>query len=302
MKEKILVSIIVPAYNDPFLHKTIDSLLENSQSEIEIIVILDGYKPKDPVAKDPRVRIIRFRKNRGMRAAENAGIKIARGKYIMKSDSHCVFGPGYDRILAESCKPSWLCVPRRYSLDPENWIKGRNKSGIDYHYFTYPTSTNGGILTISPWLARKYEGKGARLNVDDILTFQGSCWFANKDYFMKHVGFLKYGKNTYSSFGAEQIEIGLKYWLGGGRVKVVKTAWYAHFSKRRRHYAQRLFSREYKQSYDAIRGHNWATQHWMNNKEPGMKHTFSWLIEKFWPLPGWPEDRSLWISPKNDEK
>jgi len=35
----------------------------------------------------------------------------------------------------------------------------------------------------------------------------------------------------------------------------------------------------------------------MNNEEPGMTHKMEWLVEKFWPVPTWPEDRSKWISP-----
>ena len=73
-----MVSIIIPAYNDPFLQKTIDSLLVNARGEIEIIAILDGYIPKVPIKKDPKLTIIKFKKNRGMRGAINAGIKKAK--------------------------------------------------------------------------------------------------------------------------------------------------------------------------------------------------------------------------------
>jgi hypothetical protein len=41
---------------------------------------------------------------------------------------------------------------------------------------------------------------------------------------------------------------------------------------------------------DMLDGINWSAEHWMNNREPGMIHTLEWLIEKFWPVPTWPED------------
>ena len=291
-----MVSIIIPAYNDPFLQKTIDSLLVNARGEIEIIAILDGYIPKVPIKKDPKLTIIKFKKNRGMRGAINAGIKKAKGKFLMKCDSHCAFGPGYDKIMAQNCKPSWLMIPRRYRLDTQNWNRVRYTSGIDYHYLSFPVlSLYGTTFTISSWKERKYIGRSAGLNIDDTMTFQGSCWFANRKYFMKHIGLLKYGKKTYGTFGCEQVEIGLKYWLGGGSVKIIKTAWYAHLNKRSYHYYLGLFSREYKVSEDAIRGRTWSAKHWMNNMEPGMIHPFTWLVEKFWPIPDWPTDRKLWV-------
>ena len=46
------LSIIIPSYYDPLLQKTIDSLLENAEGEIEIIAILDGYQPIVPIKED----------------------------------------------------------------------------------------------------------------------------------------------------------------------------------------------------------------------------------------------------------
>lgn len=291
-----LVSIIIPTYNDPFLQKTIDSLLANAVGMVEIIAILDGYTPMVPIKKDPRLTLIKFKKNRGMRAAINAGIKKAKGKFLMKCDSHCSLCPNYDKIMAKNCKSNWLMIPRRYSLDTQNWNKARYTSGIDYHYMSFPVpSQYGTTFTIASWQERKYGGPGAKLNIDDTMIFQGSLWFANRKYFIKHVGLLKYGRKTYSSFGCEQVEIGLKYWLGGGRVKIIKSVWYAHLGKRSHHYSSGIFSREYKLSRDAVRGRTWCAKHWMNNEEPNMIHPFTWLVEKFWPIPDWPTDRKLWV-------
>src|SRR5260221_13988543 len=96
-----MVSIIIPTYKDPFIHKTIDSLLENAQGEIEIIPVLDGYIPETPIKSDPRVKVIKLKKNKGMRAAINTGIAASNGKFIMKCDSHCLFGPGFDKIMVK---------------------------------------------------------------------------------------------------------------------------------------------------------------------------------------------------------
>jgi glycosyltransferase involved in cell wall biosynthesis len=295
-----MVSIIIPSYKDPFLPKTVDSVLENAQGEIEVLVVLDGYIPETPLRSDPRVRIIKFKKNRGMRGAINAGIKAAKGEYILKSDSHCLFGPGFDKIMAENCRQNWLMVPRRYSLDEIKWVRDKKRPIRDYHYLAYPDKSNQGAtwLVNVDWDDRTKQRNIPKYLIDDTMTFQGSCWLANKKYFMKRVGYLDDSPKAYGPFGGEQLEIGSKYWLGGGKVKVIKKTWYAHLLKRQRHYQAGLFTRDYKIYSNVARNRSWSAKHWLNNLEPGMIHPFSWLVEKFWPVPSWPEDRSLWVLPE----
>ncbi|MBI1864015.1 glycosyltransferase, partial [Candidatus Woesebacteria bacterium] len=66
-----MLSVVIPSYKDPLLHKTIDSLLENAEGEIEIIAVLDGYWPSTPIKNEERVRVLHLGKNRGMRRAIN---------------------------------------------------------------------------------------------------------------------------------------------------------------------------------------------------------------------------------------
>lgn len=296
-----MISIIIPTYKDPFLQKTIDSLLENAQGEIEVIPVLDGYIPGTPIKSDSRVRAINLPENRGMRGAINAGIAKVKGEFIMKCDSHCLFGPGYDKIMTENCAENWLMIPRRYSLDIANWQRDEKRPVRDYHYLSFPVITRDYGICLSNqgyWPERTRERKDPRYDIDDTMTFEGSCWLANKKYFMKRVGFLDDRKETYGTFADEPQEIGLKYWLGGGENKVIKKTWYAHLVKRNHHYKAGLFTREYKTGANAARSRTWSAKHWMNNEEPDMIHPFSWLVEKFWPVRTWPEDRRLWVFPE----
>ena len=57
MYKKGLLSIVIPSYKDPLLHKTVDSLLENAVGDIEIIVTLDGYWPDVPLKNNDRLKI-----------------------------------------------------------------------------------------------------------------------------------------------------------------------------------------------------------------------------------------------------
>ncbi len=283
-----MLSIIIPSYKDLLLQKTVDSLLENAEGEIEIIVILDGYQLNVPLKYDSRLRVISLDRRLGMRAAINAGLTEARGDFIMKIDEHCVVDKDFDRIMIENCKNNWLMIPRRYSLDEENWKRNESKPIIDYHYLSFPRESQYGKgLFVVPW--HKYN----KLEIDDTMIFQGSCWFANRKYFMKRVGLLDDNLNTYGTFVGEQHEIGLKYWLSGGEVKVIKKTWYAHLCKRKRHH--KLLGTQFKVKKENVVFQNWVADHWMNDKEPNMAHPFAWLINKFQPIPGWPEknDTSL---------
>jgi len=283
-----MLSIIIPAYREPYLNKTIDSLLKNAVGEIEILPVIDGYTPTEPVRVDPRVKPIIVKKNAGMRAAENLGISKAIGEYILQCDAHCVFAKGYDKVLIEDCEDNWLMIPSRYFLDEKNWdrIGGRHPS--NYHYLSFPLETSYGLgMWVSEWQDRREERK--EYDIDDDMTMQESCWFANKKYFMEHIWPLDDRPETYGSFVAANLEIGLKYWLGGGAVKINKRTWYAHLDKRGHHYMKRMFSRRHKKDEYVVKCFTWATKHWINDREPNMIHPFSWLIEKFNP-PGWEGD------------
>jgi glycosyltransferase involved in cell wall biosynthesis len=83
------VSVIVPVYNvEPYLRRCLDSLVNQTLKDIEIICIND-YSPdnsliilKEYAEKDNRVKIINFEKNQGVSIARNAGIELAKGEYI----------------------------------------------------------------------------------------------------------------------------------------------------------------------------------------------------------------------------
>ena len=292
-----MVSVIIPTYGDPFLQKTIDSLLTSAAGTIEIIPVLDGYTPQPAIRSHPRVKPVPLPKNTGLRGAINAGLAASRGKYIMKCDAHCIFAPRFDTIMSEYCDENWLMIPRRFSLRETTWQPNGHRPVKDYHYLAYPTHSAlyGTNISNQDWPEQTARKSNPKYDIDDTMTFQGSCWFAHKNYFMKRVGFLDNRQETYGPWADDVQEIGLKYWLGGGANKVIKKTWYAHLSKRSHHYKSGLFSRQYKINPAAQLGHTWSTRHWLRNEEPNMIHPFSWLVEKFWPVPTWPEDRRLWM-------
>lgn len=99
--EKGLVSIITPMYNgERFVGETIDSVLNQTYSNWEIIVIDDGSKDKGPekvkayADKDSRISIF-SQANGGSAAARNNGIRRAKGQYIALLDADDTWNPDF---------------------------------------------------------------------------------------------------------------------------------------------------------------------------------------------------------------
>jgi len=291
-----MLSIIIPSYNEPYLKNTLESIIKNAQGKIEIIINVDDGMPIKLGKIRPKVIINYPTSPIGMRGGINYGLAKAKGKYIMKCDAHCVFGPGFDKMITKNMEDDWLVIPRRYSLWADGWKKDDRFPPKDYHYLCYPVKTRfyGTAMFPVEWKQRTKERAG--IEIDDTMIMQGSCYVANRKYFMNKVGFLDLRDTTYSPFGGEQMEVGLKYWLGGGSIKVNKLTWYAHLFKNSRYYKEvgGVNSWKHKVNIKSKGSWEWATKHWLSGKEPNMIHKFPWLVEKFWPVPTWPEDRKLW--------
>ena len=121
--------------------------------------------------------------------------------------------------------------------------------------------------------------------IDDIIAFQGACWFMPKDLFFKIGGL----ENEQFNLHQEAQELCFKVWLSGGRVVVNKKTWYAHLHKGAGGRGFHLLKQD---KYDA---EDYSVDFWMNNRWPGQTRDMKWLMDKFLPLDGWPMD---WENPK----
>lgn len=94
-----LVSIIIPAYKaEKFIQKTINSVLNQSFQNFEVIVIDDGSpdnqkKVIEKVAKtDERIKYI-YQKNAGVSEARNHGFRLSKGEYLAFLDADDIWLP-----------------------------------------------------------------------------------------------------------------------------------------------------------------------------------------------------------------
>lgn len=92
MDNQALISVIIPVYNvEKYLHECIDSVLKQTYSNYEIILVDDGStdssgKICDEYAANAKVMVI-HQKNAGLSAARNAGFDASNGEYVYFLDS-----------------------------------------------------------------------------------------------------------------------------------------------------------------------------------------------------------------------
>lgn len=292
---KNLLSVIIPSKNCPFVINTIQDVLTKAEGEVEVIVNIGDRWPEQLI-HDKRVTYTHPGEVRGLRFGINTTASLAKGEYLLKTDDHCMFAPGFDKILIENhLEDNWVSVPRRYSLNADKWQIAKDRPFRDYHYLSFPDPAQPIDLGLKgkEWPERTQERSDPNYDIDDLMSFQGSCWFMTKSHFDNFLHGLD--QNLYGTFAQEPQEIGLKTWLGGGRVVINKKTWYAHMHKGKG-YGEK-YGQNRQNGQDLHNGHVFTVDYWMNNKWAERVHDIDWLIEKFWPVPTWPEERKLWVSP-----
>jgi len=164
------VSIIVPVYNvEKYLQCCMDSLLNQTLTNIEIILVDDGSPDNCPAMcdeyakQDHRVKVI-HKKNEGLGYARNSGIEIATGKYVAFVDSDdYVELYAYQKLydLATETKTDVVYFTyQRFNNQGDTWGKSnrsekRYNTEEDIRYFMLdmianpPNAMNDQDLTVS---------------------------------------------------------------------------------------------------------------------------------------------------------
>ena len=106
------ISVIVPVYRvEPYLRRCVDSILSQTFTDFELILVDDGSPDNcgaicdEYALKDSRVRVI-HKQNGGLSDARNAGIDMAKGEFLTFIDSDDLVAPEYLNRLYHSIKSS----------------------------------------------------------------------------------------------------------------------------------------------------------------------------------------------------
>ena len=110
MTEKPLISVIIPVYNtQEYLRQCLDSVINQTYSNLEIITVNDGSTDnslailQEFASKDSRITVINKSKG-GNSSARNAGIIAAKGEYVLNVDSDDWIEPLMCERLIEAAK------------------------------------------------------------------------------------------------------------------------------------------------------------------------------------------------------
>lgn len=110
IQETPKISVIVPVYNvENYIHKCVDSILAQSVTDFELLLVDDGSPDNSPAicdeyaARDTRVKVI-HKQNDGVSSARNAGIDAANGEYIVFIDSDDFVNENYLKGMVEAAE------------------------------------------------------------------------------------------------------------------------------------------------------------------------------------------------------
>lgn len=218
----IKLSVVIPDYKDPYLIKTIDTLLSTSAlgDQLEIIAVFDGYYPSFPLIQDPRVRYVHLGRNRGMRGAINAGVEVARGEFLMRTDEHCTFAPGFDKAMTDVCQPNWIMTAKRFYLDPVKWEVMPDDPVINEKLVIQ----DGKKFAGQRWRSRDEATKDEPIT--ETMAMQGSMWVMPHKWWNDVIGELQ--TEGYGPLIQDSHEMVFKTWKRGGKLMVNKNTWFAH--------------------------------------------------------------------------
>lgn len=139
-----MVSIIVPVYNtEKYLHRCIDSVLNQTYRELELLLIDDGSTDSsgaicdEYARRDERIRII-HKINTGVSDTRNTALDIAKGDYILflDSDDYLTIDFAIEKLLTEAIKNDLDIIRGEYksvdSLGKDFFIRDIERDKLHY--------------------------------------------------------------------------------------------------------------------------------------------------------------------------
>lgn len=127
-----LISVIVPIYNaEQYLEKCIDSIINQTDTNLEIILVNDGSTDNsgaicdEYAKKDSRIKVI-HKENGGLSSARNTGLENANGEYVSFVDSDDWIELDMLETLYDACiaNEAEVACGGRYDVYPQSTIVG----------------------------------------------------------------------------------------------------------------------------------------------------------------------------------
>lgn len=232
------VSVIIPVYNvEEYLRQCLDSVINQTLKEIEIICVDDGSTDssleilKEYAAKDPRITVI-TQQNLHAGVARNAGLAVAKGEYLSFLDSDDFFELNmlketYNKAIKDN---SDIVIFNFYNYDNISKIEKTSyaydkkflntfspKKFKDYIYF---------ISTPAPWnkifkssLIKNESLKFENLQSCNDITFVNSALSFATNISVVNKYFVHYRNNLTSNISANRVSMPINILLAFSKLK-----------------------------------------------------------------------------------
>lgn len=303
------ISILIPARSEEFLKNTVEDILAHKEADTEIIVGLDGVWSNPPLLQYPDVNVIYVPEAIGQRAMAQLCGKLSKAKYIMKVDAHCSFEQGFDRKMLEAFKVSGdntVMVPVMKNLHVYDWkcykcgkkvyqdvtpicpVDGsRMRKKIIWqprrgtHSVAYRFDSEPHFQYWSDYTKRdEYKKMKEETGLTESMSLQGSFFMCTREKYYE----LNVDDGNLGSWGHQGLTVACKFWLSGGKVMVNHNTWYAHCFRTKGD----VFGFPYPQPGREVQKTKQRVKDlFYKDSFPGQIYPLSWLIERFWPIPGW---------------
>lgn len=154
-----LISIIIPVYNaEKYIGRCIESVLQQTYDELEILLIDDGSKDQsakicdDYGKKDKRIKVV-HKPNGGVSSARNEGIKVAKGTYVSFVDSDDWLEPNAIELLyynlrstnADIVSAAYTIVAKHESSPKSNCVRVYENNEIVLNVIDIIKSAHGSV-------------------------------------------------------------------------------------------------------------------------------------------------------------
>lgn len=217
------VSIIIPFYNaEKHLEETINSALNQTYNNIEIILIDDGSKDNSynlaQKFKSDKVIVLQ-QTNKGASAARNMGLALAKGDYIQFLDADDLLSPDKieNQIKILHQKPGYISICRTIHFQGGDHLAKLSSSSYEDFFLKYsenPTdflvnlwggnTSYGSMISIHSWLTPKHiiERSGLwdeNLSYDDDGEFFARVMLSSKGIVYSNIGYCYYRKQEANS-------------------------------------------------------------------------------------------------------
>ena len=219
-----LISVIVPVYKvEKYLHRCVDSILVQTYTNLEIILVDDGSPDRcgaicdEYAAKDSRIRVI-HQENGGLSAARNAGLDVCSGEYIAFVDSDDWLDPemyavmmaqvreyGCDVVMCD-CVKEFPDGPRLYTHDIRPGFYDRTTLTKEYfphllmmENVEYPATISNWLLLFRRELAKDVRYLTGVRYSEDLLFGAQLLYRANSFCYLKGQSFYHYRMNPTSA-------------------------------------------------------------------------------------------------------